>query len=99
MESKHRNEHQKLDIRKKSTFFWNISKKLFVLESNQCKNGSVHMYKKFQVNRTNIKGVCQSETEAANCYSCTDLTLVTPNVSAKNYLKIFMYNLYIKIDF
>ena len=36
----------------------------------------LHMYKKFQVNRTKIKGGCQSETKAAHCYSCTDLTLV-----------------------
>ena len=34
------------------------------------------MHKKFQVNRTKIKGGCQSETKAAHCYSCTDLTLV-----------------------
>ena len=33
------------------------------------------MHKKFQVNRTKIKGGCQSETKAAHCYSCTDLTL------------------------
>ena len=35
----------------------------------------MHIYKKFQVNRTKIKGGCQSETKAAHCYSCTDLTL------------------------
>ena len=34
------------------------------------------MYKKFQVNRTKIKGGCQSETKAAHCFSCTDLTLI-----------------------
>ena len=33
------------------------------------------MYKKFQANRTKIKGGCQSETKAAHCYSSTDLTL------------------------
>ena len=35
----------------------------------------LHIYKKFQVNRKKIKGGCQSETKAAHCYSCTDLTL------------------------
>ena len=34
------------------------------------------MHKKFQANRTKIKGGCQSETKAAHCYSYTDLTLV-----------------------
>ena len=33
------------------------------------------MQKKFQVNQTKIKGGCQSETKAAHCFSCTDLTL------------------------
>ena len=33
------------------------------------------MHKKFQVNQTKIKGGCQSETIAAHCFSCTDLTL------------------------
>ena len=41
-----------------------------------CATIVLHMYKKFQVNRTKIKGECQSETKAAYCYSCTDLTLV-----------------------
>ena len=36
----------------------------------------VHMHKKFQVNRTKIKGGCQSETKAAHQHSCIDLTLV-----------------------
>ena len=40
----------------------------------------LHMYKKFQVNRTKIMGVCQSETKAAHCFSCSDSTLV------KNFL-------------
>ena len=33
------------------------------------------MHKKFQVNQTKIKGGCQSAIKAANCCSCTDLTL------------------------
>ena len=43
----------------------------------------LHMYKKFQVNQTKIKGGCQSETKAAHYYSCTDLTL---NVYANSTL-------------
>ena len=34
------------------------------------------MHKKFQVNRTKIKGGCQSETKAAHKHSCIDLTLI-----------------------
>ena len=34
------------------------------------------MHKKFEVNRTKIKGGCQSETKAAQQHSCIDLTLV-----------------------
>ena len=33
------------------------------------------MRKKFQVNRTKIKGGCQSETKPAQQHSCIDLTL------------------------
>ena len=35
----------------------------------------LHMQKKFQVNRTEIKGGCQSETKAAKQHSCIYLTL------------------------
>ena len=34
------------------------------------------MHKKFQTNRTRIKGGCQSETKAAHQHSCIDLILV-----------------------
>ena len=37
----------------------------------------LHRHKKFEVNRTKIKGGCQSETKAAQQNSCIDLTLVS----------------------
>ena len=36
----------------------------------------LHVYKKFQVNRTKIKGGCQSDTKSAPQESWSDLTLV-----------------------
>ena len=45
------------------------------------------MHKKFQVNRTKIKGGCQSETKAAQQHSCIDLTLIdTFLLSIMNFL-------------
>ena len=40
-----------------------------------CAAQLVHVHKKFQVNRTKIKGGCQSETKAAQQHSCIDFTL------------------------
>ena len=40
----------------------------------------LHIHKKFQLNRTKIKGGCQLETKAAHYYFCTDLTLPTGSV-------------------
>ena len=68
------------------------------------------MHKKFQVNLTKIKGGCQSETKAAHCFSCTDLTLVyylifSENINAKWPEKsrlsanVLMWWTYISTDF
>ena len=40
-----------------------------------CAAQLVHAHEKFQVNRTKIKGDCQSETKASQQHSCNDLTL------------------------
>ena len=47
------------------------------------------MYKKFQVNRTKIKGGCQSETKAAQQHSCIDLTL--------NHIQFFKKSIKIRL--
>ena len=62
--------------------------------SSTCAPIVLHMHKKFEVNRTKIKGGCQSYTKAAPKESWNDLTLVTTYLhirARKSFSKIWTH--------
>ena len=54
----------------------------------------MHLHKKFQVNRTKIKGGCQSETKAAQTNSCIELTLIKTELKIKLVMTAQNQNVY-----